>query len=212
MLGAERTVRLLPSPSLGRRTSVPDYPVSAIDVPSPPRQRRPVVAVIGGARATSEALERAEQIGRAIIERGWRLVTGGLGGVMQAASRGAHLAPNYREGDVLAFLPGDDRCEANPWADIVVPTGMGHARNVLVVAAADVVVAVGGAAGTLSEMALAWQLGRPIVGVLVAGYSQRLAGAPLDDTRPGIIWPASDALEVVAKVAEVLGCAGTRAP
>jgi uncharacterized protein (TIGR00725 family) len=128
-----------------------------------------VVAVIGNSQASAEALRIAEQLGRLVVERGWRLVTGGLGGVMEAAARGAHQARRYREGDVIGILPGSDPALANPWVDIAVPTGMGHARNVLVVATADAVVAIGGGAGTLSEMALAWQLGRPLVGLLVEG-------------------------------------------
>jgi hypothetical protein len=167
--------------------------------------RRPVVAVIGNSRATADALRVAEELGRLVVERGWRLVTGGLGGVMEAASRGAHRAPAYREGDVIGILPGSDPALGNRWVDIVIPTGLGHARNVLVVATADAVVAIGGGAGTLSEMALAWQLGRPLIGLLVAGHSLRFAGQPLDDTRSDAVWPAEDAAGAVARLEELLG-------
>ena len=166
--------------------------------------RRPVVAVIGNSQATAEALRIAEDLGRLVVEHGWRLVTGGLGGVMEAAARGAHQARRYREGDVIGILPGGDPTLANRWVDIAVPTGMGHARNVLVVATADAVVAIGGGAGTLSEMALAWQLGRPLVGLLVEGHSLRFAGQALDSARAERVWPAEDADQAVARLAELL--------
>ncbi len=103
----------------------------------------------------------AETIGSAIGRAGALLVCGGLGGVMAAACRGA-----VRSGGVtLGLLPGDDRSEANEWVSIAVPTGLGEARNVLVVRAADVVVAIGGEYGTLSEVAFALKSGRPVVGV-----------------------------------------------
>src|SRR5215211_7592544 len=95
--------------------------------------RRRVIAVIGNGRPTPVAEVVAEELGRLIVERGWRLVTGGLGGVMEAASRGAQRAHGYREGDVVGILPGGDARAANPHVDSVVPTNMGYARNVLVV-------------------------------------------------------------------------------
>jgi uncharacterized protein (TIGR00725 family) len=166
--------------------------------------RRPVVAVIGNAEATAEALRIAEELGRRVVEHGWRLITGGLGGVMEAASRGAHQAAGYREGDVVGILPVIDPSLANPFVDIVIPTGMGHARNLLVVATADAVVAIGGGAGTLAEMAFAWQLGRPLVGLLVEGHSLRFAGQALDEKRSDAVWPAPDAARAVARLAELL--------
>jgi len=89
------------------------------------------------------------------------VVAGGLGGVMEAASRGAAQAG----GSVIGLLPGLDRAAANRWVTIALPTGMGELRNGLVVRAADAVIAVGGAYGTLSEVALALKAGKPVVGV-----------------------------------------------
>jgi uncharacterized protein (TIGR00725 family) len=89
------------------------------------------------------------------------VVCGGLGGVMAAACRGAKSAG----GLTVGILPGEDRAAANPWVDVAIPTGLGEARNALVVRAADVVVAVGGEYGTLSEIALALRAGKPVVGV-----------------------------------------------
>jgi uncharacterized protein (TIGR00725 family) len=168
-------------------------------------ERRPVVAVIGNNRASERALAIAEELGTLIVEHGWRLVTGGLSGVMEAASRGAHGSRRYREGDVIGILPGGEASAANQWVDIAVPTSMGYARNVLVVSMADAVVAVGGGAGTLTEMAMAWQLGKLVIGVDVEGWSGRLAGQAIDENRPDRVLSARDAAHAVERLSLVLG-------
>jgi hypothetical protein len=114
------------------------------------------VSVIGSGERWVAA---AEEIGRLLAERGCTVITGGLDEVMAAAHRGAKAAG----GTTVAILPGEDRAAANPWADHVVVTGMGHARNLAVAASGDAVVAVGGSWGTLAEIALARRLGRPVV-------------------------------------------------
>jgi uncharacterized protein (TIGR00725 family) len=121
------------------------------------------VAVCGpGADSASDAaLADAEAAGRVLGEAGAVVVTGGLDGAMEAASRGAMQAG----GTTLGLLPGADRAAANPWVTIAVPTGLGELRNGLVVRSADAVIAILGGWGTLSELALARKLGRPVVGV-----------------------------------------------
>jgi uncharacterized protein (TIGR00725 family) len=114
------------------------------------------VAVIGSGAEWEEA---AEEVGRLLAQRGCTVVTGGLGEVMAAAHRGARDAG----GATIAILPGEDRSAANPWAEHVVVTGIGHARNLAVAASGDAVVAIGGSYGTIAEMALALRLGRPVV-------------------------------------------------
>ena len=114
------------------------------------------VSVIGSG---SEWEAAAEEVGRLLAERGCTVVTGGLGEVMAAAHRGAKAAG----GTTIAILPGEGREAANEWADHVVATGIGHARNLAVVASGDVVVAVGGRHGTLAEVAFALVLGRRVV-------------------------------------------------
>jgi hypothetical protein len=114
------------------------------------------VSVIGSGAEWEEA---AEEIGRLLAERGCTVVTGGLGEVMAAAHRGAKAAG----GTTLAIVPGERRDDANVWADHVVVTGIGHARNLAVAASGDAVVVVGGAWGTLAEIALAKLLGRRVV-------------------------------------------------
>jgi hypothetical protein len=116
------------------------------------------VAVIGSGAQWEDV---AEDVGRLLAERGCTVVTGGLDEVMAAAHRGAKSAG----GTTLAILPGEDRRAANPWADHVVVTGIGHARNLAVAASGEAVVAVGGSYGTIAEMALALRLGRRVVAV-----------------------------------------------
>ena len=120
------------------------------------------VSVVGSG---SEWEGAAEEIGRLLAERGCTVVTGGLGGVMAAAHRGAKSAG----GTTIAILPGERREDANPWADHVVVTGIAHARNLAVAASGDAVIAVGGEWGALAEIAFARRLGRRVVA---------LAGAP----------------------------------
>jgi uncharacterized protein (TIGR00725 family) len=100
-------------------------------------------------------------VGRALAEAGAVVVCGGLGGVMEAACRGAKEAG----GTTVGILPGHDRAEANPYVDVAIATGFGEARNALVVRAADALIAVGGEYGTLSEIALALKARKPVVGL-----------------------------------------------
>lgn len=144
--------------------------------------RRPMIAVIGNAGVVpgSVCYEAARLAGRLAVDHGYRIVTGGLSGVMEAASMGAHESTRYREGDTVGILPHDDPREASQWVDVVIATGMNHARNALV-ANADAVIAIGGGAGTLSEIAFAWTLRRLIVALEIPGWAERLAGSPLDE-------------------------------
>lgn len=120
------------------------------------------VSVIGSG---AENEERAEEVGRLLAERGATVVTGGLGEVMAAASRGAKNAG----GTTIGILPGETRTAANEWLDHVVVTGIGHGRNLAVVASGDAVIVVGGRYGTLAEIGFALTLGRPVV-VLEPGW------------------------------------------
>ncbi len=120
------------------------------------------VSVIGSG---AEAEARAEEVGRLLARRGCVVVTGGRGEVMAAAARGAKAAG----GTTVAIVPGESRAGANDWSDVVVATGIGHARNLAVVASGDAVVAVGGRWGTLAEIGFARVLGRPVV-ILEPGW------------------------------------------
>jgi uncharacterized protein (TIGR00725 family) len=123
--------------------------------------RPPYVAVVGSGRGESEALGVAFEVGKALGARRAVLVCGGLGGVMEAACRGAV----EEGGTTVGLLPGLDRGEANAFVAVAIPTGLGEARNALVVRAADALVAIGGEFGTLSEIGLALKEGKPVVGI-----------------------------------------------
>src|SRR2546423_4779165 len=120
------------------------------------------VSVVGSG---AEHEQNAEAVGRLLAERGATVVTGGLGEVMAAAARGAKSA----DGTTIGILPGETRADANSWLDHVVVTGIGHGRNLAVVASGDAVIAVGGRYGTLAEIGFALTLGRPVV-VLEPGW------------------------------------------
>jgi len=123
--------------------------------------RTPYVAVVGPGDASAAELDIAEEVGAGLAAAGAVVVTGGLGGVMEAACRGARS----RRGRTVGILPGEDREAANGWVEVAIATGFGELRNGLVVRASDALVAIGGGHGTLSEVALALKLGRPVVGL-----------------------------------------------
>src|SRR3954470_14026552 len=135
----------------------------------------PYVAVVGPGEANADEAATAERVGEELGRRGAVVVCGGLAGVMEAACRGAKGGG----GTTVGILPGVDRAAANPHVDVAIATGLGEARNALVVRAADVLTAVGGAYGTLSEIALALKTGTPVVGI----RSWELAGRPLKEAR-----------------------------
>ena len=142
--------------------------------------------MVGGGEAGEAACALAEDVGRELARRGAVVVTGGLGGVMEAACRGAKA----EGGTTLGLLPGDDRSTANPYVDMAVATGLGEARNALVARTADVLVAVAGEFGTLSEIALALRMGKPVVGL--STWELARDGRPVQ-----AIVPAAGATEAV---------------
>jgi len=122
------------------------------------------LAVIGAGNASPEIYELAMNVGREAARRGWIVVTGGLGGVMEAAARGAQDAG----GLTVGILPGGDRSEANLYIQIAVATHIRHARNSIIAHTADALIAVDGEYGTLSEIALGLKLGKPVIGLKTA--------------------------------------------
>lgn len=140
------------------------------------------MAVAGAGQASAEIGQLAEEVGRLLAVAGVVVVTGGLGGVMEAASRGAAQAG----GQVVAIVPGESRQAATPHATAVVATGTGQGRNLALAATCDGMIAVGGEWGTLSEIALAGKLGRPVVAL--AGWDVRG------------VEPAADPADAVARL------------
>ena len=152
-------------------------------------ERRRYISVIGAGEPTARQMELAYEVGREIARVRHILVCGGLGGVMEAAARGAAEAGGLS----LGILPGDDRSKANPYITVSIPTGFSHGRNYLVVKSGDGVIAVGGGAGTLSEIGLAIKLGRPLV--LVESLNVDLLGVPGAE-----LANVSDPVEAVAAI------------
>jgi uncharacterized protein (TIGR00725 family) len=122
---------------------------------------KPYVAVVGAGVADDDATRAAEEVGRMLAQRGAVVVCGGMTGVMEAVCKGAKKAG----GTTVGVLPGSARSDANAYVDVAIATGLGEARNALIVRTADVVVAIGGEFGTLSEIALALKIGTPVVGL-----------------------------------------------
>ncbi|MGI8413843.1 MAG: TIGR00725 family protein [Solirubrobacteraceae bacterium] len=157
----------------------------------------PYVAVVGAAQATPALVTAAQAVGRDLALAGAVLLTGGHGGVMAAACRGAASAG----GVTVGILPGADRAGANEWVAVAIPTGLGELRNGLIVRAADVVIAVGGAYGTLSEVALALSTGVPVVGL---GTWSIDGIEPVDSPQRAV----ARALELVREVGAIAGQEG----
>ena len=155
--------------------------------------RKKFVAVIGGSQPSLKEAKLAEEVGCQLARRGAILVCGGLGGIMEAACRGA----SAEGGITVGILPGDNRQAANPYVQIPIVTGTGYARNVAVVKSAEAVIAIGGSYGTLSEIAHALQGGIPVIGLNTWSLSQN--GQP-DNS----IIPAQDAVEAVDKALDLI--------
>lgn len=153
-------------------------------------QRKLILGVIGASQASARGTEMAREIGAEIARCGAVLVCGGLGGVMEAASRGCA----ERGGEVLGLLPGQDKSQANRYVTIAVPTNMGHARNVIIAHTADALIAVEGEYGTLSEMAIGLKLNKPVV-VLPGGH--QVAGTLSAETPQAAVQLALEQLESV---------------
>jgi uncharacterized protein (TIGR00725 family) len=126
-----------------------------------PVKNKPVIAVIGASKCSKKLRDMAAQVGKYIAEHGGIIVCGGMGGIMEGAARGAKEGG----GVTIGILPTDDKSDANPYIDFAIPTGFGEARNIIVVRTADVVIALPGKYGTLSEMAFARLFNKPVISV-----------------------------------------------
>lgn len=163
---------------------------------------RKTVSIIGDSEASEDEMRFAERLGEELAKRGYVIVCGGRTGIMEAVAKGAKKAG----GLTIGILPSTRKSEANKYIDIAIPTGLGWARNVIVILAGDVVVAIGGRSGTLSEIAYAWMHNKPIIAVVgFGGWSQRLAGKRIDDRREDSIIPVKSVEEAVSAVEKLLG-------
>ena len=147
------------------------------------KSMKKTIAVIGDSNIPKDSKEYqlAYKLGKALIDNGYKVQTGGLGGVMEASMKGAKDSSKYSKGDTIAIIPSNNEKEVNDYADVVIPTGLDILRNGKVVDA-DAVISIGGGAGTLSEIAMAWQLFKLIVSFTnFGGWSEKLAGMPIDE-------------------------------
>lgn len=156
--------------------------------------QRLLIAVVGSASHSLPESQKqlALAVGQQVIDSGCRLITGGMGGVMMAASLGARQSARYQAGDVIGLLPSYSKAEANPYLDIALPTGLGVARNAVLMSACDAVIALDGGSGTLSEIALAWQMQKPIACIGDQGWHQRLDSLTLDQRRDDTLCVLND--------------------
>lgn len=163
--------------------------------------RRPQATVIGDSDAPPDLCSTAEQIGEMLARLGITVITGGRGGVMEAVCRGATKAG----GTTVGILPSSEMNDANPWCSVVIPTGLGHARNVVNVLSGDLVIALGSSAGTLSEVCFAWIHGRPIL--TVKGYDRWLtnSGTELDHRGTSSIIECADLESLRKTVVDIFG-------
>ena len=142
-----------------------------------------MIGVIGAGSCNNETYESARRVGIGIAAMGATLVCGGLGGVMEGACRGAHEAG----GQTVGILPGHDRAQANPYVAIPIVTDLGQARNVVVVRSSDLLIAISGGYGTLSEISIALKIGKPVIGLTT--------------------WPDIDEVQYVSSAQEALNAA-----
>lgn len=162
--------------------------------------RRKQVVVIGSSDETGYQ-DEARIIGAHIATQGHVLITGGRGGIMESTSRGAA----DQGGTVIGIHPGEDLDLANPFCSIVIPTGMGYARNAINVLAADVIVAIGGKSGTLSELAYAKTYGKPVICCTFAGgWSAAFPQIHIEGQEDGIFMTAENPTEACRLIDDIL--------
>jgi len=171
--------------------------------------RKPIVSVFGShdLNEAPEVEALCEDLGRTIVDLGCRVACGGLGGSMAAVCKGARSSKYYQSGDTIGILPMEDADAANPHIDVIIPTGLGLFRNMLVARAGDICIAVRGGAGTLSEIAFAWQLDKPVATMSgTGGWATELAGRKLDYRREGQgVTDLEDVEAANTWISEVLG-------
>jgi len=166
---------------------------------------RTIISICGNSICAEDSVNAhlAFEVGKKLVDNGYRVLTGGLDGVMKYALQGAKASEKYRDGDTIAVLPMYDERVANEYADIVIPTGIDLARDIIT-ANAPAVIAIGGGSGTLGEIANAWTLYRMVIAMETAtGWSAKVANTQVgekriyDDDFEDMVWGAKDADDVI---------------
>lgn len=165
-----------------------------------PSNQKKIIAVCGAASISSEIYHIVENLGYRLAKEGYRVACGGLGGTMEAIAKGAKRA----NGLTLGIIPSIYKRDANEYIDIIIPTGMGEARNVILVSTADIIISVSGGSGTLSELALAWKMDKPIISLsFTGGWSEVLADTAIDAVPRPKIFDAKN-LDDVFKILNII--------
>ncbi|MFX0073883.1 MAG: TIGR00725 family protein [Candidatus Hermodarchaeota archaeon] len=162
------------------------------------RDLRGTVSIVGTSEIDSTTEKITIELGRLLAKNHYAISCGGLSGVMKAVCNGA----KQEGGFTIGIIPFEDKSYANEYVDVVIPVPFSQARNIIVVLSGDACVAIGGKAGTLSEMCFAWIYGKPIIALTgsVAGWSSNMAGKKIDDRRSDIIYEAKTPKDVVDKL------------
>ena len=159
-----------------------------------------IIGIIGPNQSTcsEELFDFGIELGKNIAQKNRALICGGLGGFMEAVCKGAKQSPESFNGQTIGILPGEISEDSNPYIDIAIPTGIGIARNIIIVNSADIIIAAGGGAGTLSELAFAWQKKKKVLCLTkFGGWAKELASKDLDNR-------SSDLLIAVNSIEEIL--------
>lgn len=163
--------------------------------------RIPIIGVCGASIIDSRIERLTENLGNLIADAGLFVVCGGKGGVMKAIAKGVRTSG----GISIGIIPEDEKEYSNEYIDIIIPTGMGEARNAILVNTADIIVTISGSAGTLSEIALAWRSKKPIIALSTSGgWSEKLAGTQIDQSRVDSIIIAKTPEEVIQIIQKLL--------
>ncbi len=158
------------------------------------------IAIIGANKniASKNQLDFAYDLGKTLVDNGYDLINGGMSGVMEYTAKGARASDKFNRGSLIAFLPSTDVSKGNEYTGIKLVTHLGYGRNRLIIMNSDVVVAIGGGAGTLNEITLAWEMGKKICAYTEGnGWSTKMAGITIDIRRDDKIHPVSNVLDVL---------------
>ncbi|RMG32689.1 MAG: TIGR00725 family protein [Methanobacteriota archaeon] len=148
------------------------------------------VAIIGSNQGNEILNAFAYRAGRFLMDEGHTIINGGMGGIMEASAKGAHSSPSFEPHRLIAILPLENPSKGNAHSGVKIATHLGKGRNYLIILNAEAVLAIGGGAGTLNEMATAWELNRPIAAFVGGGgWSEELAGKSIDSRRKDTIYP-----------------------
>ena len=164
---------------------------------------RKIIGIIGSGdfACTKKMYQFGILLGNRLVAEGYRIVSGGLGGIMKAVCQGAKQSKDYYESATICVLPGEHKRNSNHFCDIIIPTGFGINRNTIIINTADILIAIGGGSGTMSEISFAWQKGKTVLCVTnFGGWAAELAGQNLDSRNKDLLIPVITIDELIDKI------------